>query len=197
MMKVDIKIIFFGSFLDHSATILQKLISAPHITVSGVVTTPPKPAGRQKKTKITPVHKLAQENNLPVFTPEKLNSSSLANIPSVDLFVTAGYGKLLSKQWLEFPQVGAINLHFSLLPKFRGANPAEWAILLGEKITGITLIEMADKFDTGHIISQQQISIDSKDTRVTLYEKLYSLAAKHVPNMLLKHYRWLQKKDFA
>lgn len=190
-------IIFFGSFQHYSTKILKSLHLDNDIRINAVVTTPPMPAGRNKTLTPTHTHTWAQKHQLPVFHPDHLGKKELTQLPPTELFLTAGFGKIMPSSWLKYPQVASLNVHFSLLPKFRGANPAEWAILLGEKNTGITLIEMDEGIDTGQIIAQQQITIDSKDTRVTLYEKLYSLAAKHLPDMLLKHYRWLQKKDFA
>ncbi len=101
-----------------------------------------------------------------------------------DYFITAGYGKILPESWLNYPKLGSLNLHFSLLPAYRGANPAEWAIMCGETITGITLMKMSDKLDGGDIIAQSEIPITNQDTRETLYEKLYTLGAEKLPEWL-------------
>lgn len=174
-------ILFFGSFQHYSTLILQALHQSRAVNIIGVVTTPPRPAGRKKILTPTHTHDWAQKNGIPVFAPETLDTQyrilhTLKNPP--DFFVVAGYGKLLPTSWLAFPKVAAINVHFSLLPKYRGANPAEWAILLGETETGTTLIQMAEEFDTGAILSQEKITIEPEDTRETLYEKLYALGAK-------------------
>jgi methionyl-tRNA formyltransferase len=170
--------------------VLAQLLAAPSIDIIGVVTTPPHPAGRKKELKKTPVHIFAEENNLPVFTPKKLDLATLQEITEKkpDFLLTAGYGKLLPDAWLTFPAAAALNLHFSLLPKFRGANPAEWALLMDEKETGVTVIEMSPSFDTGAMVSQQAIPITNDDTRGSIYSKLYeiggSLLVKTLPKYL-------------
>jgi methionyl-tRNA formyltransferase len=121
-----------------------------------------------------PVQLLAESANIPCLTPETLNEPTL--LPTQpDILFTAGYGKLLPESWLEFPSIAALNLHFSLLPKYRGANPAEWALLLGETETGVSIIEMSPEFDTGKIIAQSSLPISDADTRVSIYQKLYEL----------------------
>ena len=178
------KLTFFGSFQHYSTIILDSLIRAKNIEVTSVVTTPPMPSGPKKLIKRTHTHFYALKNKLPVFHPHKLTPIELSKLPSSDIFLTAGYGKLIPSTWIKHPNTAALNIHFSLLPKFRGANPAEWAILLNESITGITLIEMDSKFDTGSIIDKKELRITPADTRLTLYKKLYSLAAKAAPQML-------------
>lgn len=186
------RVIFCGSFLHYSALILEKMVIAQTIEVVGVVTTPPQPTGRQKILTPTPVQQLAERLNIPVWSPALLNQEILDEIGKKiggqpDLLVTAGYGKLLPPLWLEFPTMAAVNLHFSLLPAYRGANPAEWALLRGEKETGVTLIEMSPRFDTGKMVAQCQIAITASDTRETLYEKLYSLGGDVLPRMLTEY----------
>lgn len=187
-------IIFFGSFQDHSAHILQALHQSNQVEIIGVVTTPPKPAGRKGELKKTAVHLYAESADLPIFTPEKLNSNSLAQLSSStlkpDLFVSAGYGQLLPLSWLQFPTVAALNIHFSLLPKYRGAMPAEWALLCGESQTGVTLMEMNTQLDGGNIISQTSLPITPDDTRETLYSKLYPLGAKLFLFTLPHYLQW-------
>ena len=176
-------IIFFGSFLNYSVQILEKLHHSDTLEIVGIVTTPPQPSSRTKTVTPTPVQIYADKHHLPVFTPEKLDKQSLDNLQSTiydlpNLFVVAGYGKLLPPSWLSFPKTAAINVHFSLLPKYRGANPAEWALLMGESRTGVSIIEMSPEFDTGNIISQASLPIEGTDTRQTLYTKLYDLGAE-------------------
>lgn len=192
-------IIFFGSFQHYSTLILQSLHQHPDIKVQGVITTPPMPAGRKQTLTPTHTHTWAKEHNIPIFTPEKLNHASLQNLKSniqhPDLFIVAGYGKILPPAWLTYPKYGSLNIHFSLLPKYRGANPAEWAILMGETQTGISLITMNPKIDAGDIITQHAIKITPQDNRETLYTRLYSLSARYSSQDILKYYHWLQKKD--
>ena len=181
-------IVFFGSFQHYSVHILESLIErSTHespLHVVGVVTTPPMPVGRKQIITKTPVHLLAEQYNIPVFTPEKLGQPQGVAPTKPDFFITAGYGKILTKEWLDYPTQGALNLHFSLLPSYRGANPAEWAIMCGETKTGITLMKMNEDLDTGDIIAQSEIPITDTDTRETIYEKLYRLGAKELPDWL-------------
>lgn len=218
-------IIFFGSFQHYSSLILQSLHQHPDIKVRGVITTTPMPAGRKQILTPTHTHTWAEEHQLPVFTPDTLNKATLTKLTSwlnspkpashpeptwsdvtdqkvegpptikADFFVVAGYGKLLPPAWLTYPKYGSLNIHFSLLPKYRGANPAEWAILMGETQTGISLITMNPQIDAGDIITQHAIKITPQDNRETLYTKLYTLSASHSPKDILKYYHWLQKKD--
>jgi methionyl-tRNA formyltransferase len=180
-------IVFFGSFQHYSALILQSLIDSKNIHVTGVVTTPPMPVGRKQIITKTPVHTLAEKYNIPVFTPKNLHQplQTFTNLDEPpDFFLIAGYGKILPESWLNYPKFGSLNLHFSLLPKYRGANPTEWAIMCGETNTGITLINMTSKLDGGDILAQAEIPITPTDTRETLYQKLYELGAKFLPQWL-------------
>jgi methionyl-tRNA formyltransferase len=199
-------IIFFGSFQHYSALILQSLIDHQSLKIVGVITTPPMPVGRKQVITKTPVHLLAEKNNIPVFTPEKLDSKSLKTLSSYfklptsekvpDFFITAGYGQILPKSWLTYPKLGCLNLHFSLLPSYRGANPAEWAIMCGETKTGITLMTMSQKLDGGDIIEQRELAIAQTDTRETLYQKLYELGARQLPDMLIRHAQRQKNNQF-
>lgn len=169
-----LKIIFFGSFQNYSVQVLKVL--AKHFTVTGVFTTPPKPAGRHMIATPTPIQQYAERHTLDVFALE-----SLQNIPTEikkpDFLIVAGYGKLIPPAWLHFPKVMAINMHPSLLPDYRGAFPAEWALLRGEKKTGVSLVKMSEEFDKGDILAQIEYTLLPKDTRETIYEKLYDLGA--------------------
>lgn len=184
MTSTPIRVLFCGSFQHYSTTVLQALLHSTAIKIVGVVTTPPRPAGRQQLLTKTDVHQFAENQGLPVFYPDNLHQeqvlqdieTQLGHKPEV-LF-TAGYGKLLPASWLDFPLLGAVNLHFSLLPKYRGANPAEWALLLGETETGVTWIEMNPEFDAGTIIAAAPSPITPVDTRETIYDKLYSLGGE-------------------
>ncbi len=192
-------IIFFGSFLEYSTQIASQLHQSPDVNLLGIVTTPPKPAGRKQALTKTHTHTWAQSQNLPVFTPENLTPQSLHQFEnwllkldhstkkSIDFFVVAGYGKLLPSNWLKYPNIAALNVHFSLLPKYRGAMPGEWALLMGETVTGDTLIEMSPEFDSGNIISQSKVDISPDETRESLYQKLYQLGGE-LTLQTLPHY---------
>lgn len=177
-------IIFFGSFQSYSVQVLEKLVN--NFDIKAVITTPPKPAGRHLEIKKTEVQEFAEKNNLKVYP-----LASLKEIPpeleQSDFIVTAGYGKLIPDIWLDFPKIMAVNIHFSLLPFYRGAFPAEWAILHGETETGVTLIKMSQDFDKGEILAQKKFPILESDNRETLYHKLYDLggemAVKYLPQI--------------
>lgn len=203
-----VKCIFFGSFLEYSVIILDKLHSDPRFHIQAVITTPPKPAGRKQQLKKTAVQIYAETHHLPCFTPEKLDISTLNlfenwsskighSTKNVQFFVVAGYSKIFPQSWLNYPQVAPINIHFSLLPSYRGAMPAEWAILAGESQTGVTVIKMNSGLDTGDIISQAKIPIQQtclelsgKDTRESLYHKLYTLGADLCLETLPIYSKW-------
>lgn len=208
-------IIFFGSFLEYSVEVLKGLLDgdgddaaaseagSSHgepINVIAVVTTPPKPAGRKQELQYTHVHEYAKSQNIPVFAPEKLTQNSLAELArfgECDYFVTAGYGKLLPVSWLEYPRLAALNVHFSLLPKYRGANPGEWAILSGETETGISVIEMSAQFDTGAVVAQAEIPITEQDTRETVYQQLYTLGGETTQEVLQTDFVWRTQETLS
>lgn len=194
------RIVFFGSFLEYSVTILKALHQSTQFEVVAVVSTPTKPAGRKKQLKPTAVSEFALQENLPLLTPETLDDQTLKQLNDLtsqppDFVVVAGYGKLLPPSWLSWAKLAPVNVHFSLLPKYRGAMPGEWAILLGEAHTGVSLIEMSDKIDQGKLICQEQIDIFETDTRVTLYDKLYQLGAKLTVETLPLLASWHQEPD--
>lgn len=190
-------IIFFGSFLEYSVEVLKGLLKTSEfgepIKVVAVVTTPPLPAGRKQELQFTHVHKYAESLDIPVFAPDKLTLEALAKLAQFgecEYFVTAGYGKLLPAEWLEYPKLAALNVHFSLLPKYRGANPGEWALISGETKTGISVIEMSAQFDTGAILAQAESTISKQDTRETVYRQLYSLGGQTIREVLQTDYVW-------
>jgi methionyl-tRNA formyltransferase len=148
--------------------------------VSGVVTTPPQPKGRNLTLIPSEVETFSKLNKIQTFTPENLTvaPSDMIGTEIPDFFVVAGYGKLLPESWLNYPKIMAINMHPSLLPKYRGRFPAEWAILNREKETGATLIKMNPKFDQGMILAQSRVNIEPIDTKETLYNKLFKSGAE-------------------
>lgn len=178
-------IVFFGSFGQYSATVLDKLIQANEIEVLQVITTPPV-IDKKGKEKMNAVHKLAENNSIPVSTKLPGTLSEIKKNFKADFIITAGYGKLLPSKLLSEPKIASLNLHFSLLPKYRGANPGEWAIMMGEEKSGVTIIEMNEEFDKGGTIYQQSIDLEKNETRESLYEKLYSLGGEIFPNVIKK-----------
>lgn len=171
------KVIFMGT-PDFSTKVLEMLISEHDVIA--VVTQPDRPVGRKRILTPPPVKKVALEHDIKVYQPEKLKDSeeleSLLNL-NADLIVTAAFGQLLPEELLNMPRLGAINVHASLLPKYRGGAPIHQAIIDGEKETGITIMYMVKQLDAGNIISQKAIQINDNDNVGTLHDKLSFLGA--------------------
>ncbi len=168
------KILFMGT-PDFAKESLEKIIDFGYEVV-GVVAPPDKPKGRGMKMIACPVKEFAIEKNIKVFQPEKIvnNKEFKEEIKALepDLFCVVSYGKLLPKSFLQIPKKGAINVHPSLLPKYRGAAPIQWAILNGDKTTGITIMYMNEKMDAGDIILQKEFEIDENETTGELWNRL-------------------------
>ena len=158
---------------------LRALAEAPDVAVLLVVTQPDRPAGRGLKPQPTPIKVLAEELGLPVFQPERINRE-VERIRALqpDVLVVAAYGQILSKALLDVPRLGSVNLHASLLPKYRGAAPIQWALLSGETVTGVTTFLMDEGLDTGPILLQREVPIDEDDTAGTLEAKLAEIGAE-------------------
>jgi len=177
------QILFFGSFGEYSVSVLNALLKAKSYQLSAVITTPPSPKGRHLHLTPNEVQDYSKKNNIPVYTPDNLHSFTL-QLSRPDFLVVAGYGKLIPQTWLDLPKIMAVNMHPSLLPDYAGRCPAEWAILNGETETGVTLIQMTEKFDSGPILAQEKLPISPNDTRLTLYTKLFDLGAKMLIDIL-------------
>ena len=160
---------------------LEALITAGH-TLCGVFCQPDKPVGRhQNKLQPPPVKERALAHDIPVFQPVKLrDGSALALIQELapELIVVAAYGRILPQDILDCPPMGCINVHSSLLPKYRGAAPINWAILNGEKETGVTIMHMAAELDAGDVIAQASTPIDPAETAPELTARLAELGGK-------------------
>ena len=153
---------------------LEKLIEAGHEIV-GVFTQPDKPKNRGMKLLPPPVKVCAQEHEIPVYQPTKLrDGTALAQIQALapELIVVAAYGRILPDEILDYPKLGCINVHSSLLPRYRGAAPINWAILNGDEKTGVTIMHMANELDAGDIITQAATAIDPDEDAETLYQRL-------------------------
>ncbi len=164
---------------DFSTKVLEMLI-AEHDVIA-VVTQPDRPVGRKRKMTPPPVKRVAQEAGIQVYQPEKLaDSEELDHLLQLDtdLIVTAAFGQLLPESLLEAPRLGAINVHASLLPKYRGGAPIHQAIIDGESETGVTIMYMVKKLDAGNIISQKAIEIEDQDNVGSLHDKLSFLGAE-------------------
>ncbi len=150
--------------------------------VVAVVTQPDRPQGRKKVLMPTPVKEVAAERGIPVLQPQRMRSpEAVAELAAYkpDLIVTAAYGQILPKAVLDLPANGCVNVHGSLLPKYRGGAPIQRCIINGETETGITLMYMAEGLDTGDMIAQVKVAIEEEDTSGTLFEKL-SLAGSQL-----------------
>lgn len=167
------KIVYMGT-PDFSVGALEALIEAGH-TVTAVVTQPDKPKGRGKEMQFPPVKECAIRHGIPVFQPAKIKApeavAQLREYPA-DVYVVAAFGQILSREILEMPKYGCLNIHASLLPKYRGAAPIQWAIINGEKETGITIMQMDEGLDTGDMLLQKAVMIDEKETGESLHDKL-------------------------
>lgn len=167
-------IVFMGT-PDFAVEALSKIYDAGH-NVLAVVSQPDKPSGRGMKLLPTPVKEYAVSKNLKVYQPEKIrkNVEFIEEIKSLkpDAIVVVAYGKILPKELLEIPKYGSINVHASLLPKYRGSAPIQWAIINGETKTGITTMYMDAGMDTGDMILKSEVDILDSDDYGTLYEKL-------------------------
>lgn len=172
-MTQSLRIVFAGT-PDFAAKHLSAIL-ATHHQVVGVYSQPDRPAGRGKKLQASPVKQLAQDNQLPVFQPETLKSedtqAQLAQLEA-DVMVVVAYGLLLPVDVLKMPAYGCLNVHGSLLPRWRGAAPIQRAIWAGDTETGVTIMQMDEGLDTGDMLIKQAIPIDAEDTSATLYEKL-------------------------
>ncbi len=185
--KVKLKILYMGS-PDFAIEPLKYLINSGYEIV-GVVTQPDKPAKRGKKITPPPVKEFALKHNLKIFQPETLKKSVVGDIflkMDFDFIVTAAYGKILPDWFLKLPSKLAINIHPSLLPKYRGAAPINWAIINGEKETGVTIMEMVKRLDAGDIFLQEKIEIGENETAGELTERLSKLGGKLLLQFLEK-----------
>lgn len=166
----DLNVVFMGT-PDFSVPVLKMLIN--NTNVIGVVTQPDKPVGRSGKIEITPVKKVAFDNDIPIFQPIKIKEdyTNILNL-NPDIIITCAYGQIIPKEILDYPRLGCINVHASLLPYHRGGAPIHRAIIDGDKKTGVTIMYMGIGMDSGDIISQKEIDILDTDTAESLFDKL-------------------------
>lgn len=181
----DMRIVFMGT-PDFAAAILERLISTGR-NVVGVFSQPDKPVGRKQIIEATPTKKLAQEHGIPVFQPTKMkDGTALEMMKSLepDLVVVAAYGRILPKDLLDVPPLGCVNVHGSLLPKYRGAAPIQWSVINGDKVTGVTTMYMAEGMDTGDMILKLETEIGENETAGELFERLAVLGADSIEKTL-------------
>lgn len=175
---MNIKIVFMGS-PEFSLFTLASLIE--NYDVVGVVTQPDRPSGRGKKLKSLPVKLLAEKENIPIIQPSRLKEPGVFDqlmTWNPDLIVVVAFGQILRANVLELPKFGCVNVHASLLPRWRGAAPIQAAIYHGDEVTGVTIMKMDSGIDTGPIISKKPLRILSKDTSVSLSSKLSKLGSE-------------------
>ncbi len=179
------KILFMGT-PDFAAGSLKSLIDAGY-EISAVVTQPDRPKGRSGKPVFSPVKEVAVEAGIPVLQPERIKrpeeTARLLEYPA-DIYVIAAFGQILSKEILEQPRLGCINVHASLLPKYRGASPIQRVILDGEKSTGITIMQMNEGLDTGDILYRKTIELAPDETFETLHDRLMVLGGEALTEAL-------------
>lgn len=172
------KIVFMGTPAA-AAESLRRLLGAGHEVVA-VYTQPDRPSGRGNKIAFSPVKEIALENDLPLYQPTKIKTDeALQEFRSraADVAVVVAYGRILPAGFLNAFAIGAINVHFSLLPKYRGAAPVNWAIVNGEEMTGVTTIKMDEGLDTGDILVAEETPIGKQETAPELMDRLAELGA--------------------
>lgn len=164
------KIIFMGT-PEFSATILTALLNSDY-EIAAVITNPDAPVGRKQILTPSPVKVVAEKNKIPIIQPEKMRDFN------VDLAIVAAYGKIIPKHILDIPRYGTINVHPSLLPKYRGASPIQNAILNGDKKTSVTIMKLDKEMDHGPILAQEEFPIADSDTYESLSQKLAMMGAE-------------------
>ena len=175
-----LRIVFMGT-AELSCASLQALIATPDFKVLAVVTRPDRPKGRDLKLQPTPVKELALRENLPVLQPEKARSESFLDelrALAPELIAVAAYGQILPRSILDLPRFGCLNVHTSLLPKYRGPGPIQWAILNGDAETGVTIMKIDATLDTGDIVAQESTPIGPEDDSAILHDRLAKMGAE-------------------
>lgn len=173
------KIIFMGT-PDFAVGTLEALVEAGHEVVLAV-TQPDKPKGRGKEMQYTPVKECALKYDIPVFQPRRVREPECIEELrkyDADIMVVVAFGQILPKEILEMCPYGCVNVHASLLPKYRGAAPIQWAIIDGEEVTGVTTMQMDEGLDTGDMLLKVEIPIEAKETGGSLFDKLMNAGAK-------------------
>lgn len=173
------KVIFMGT-PDFSVGILKALVQAGHEVVLAV-TQPDKSKGRGGKMQYPPVKEKALEYQIPVFQPKRVRNpeciEELRKYPA-DIMVVVAFGQILPKEILEMTPYGCVNVHASLLPKYRGAAPIQWAVINGEKVSGVTTMQMDEGIDTGDMLLKTEVVLDEKETGGSLHDKLSAAGAE-------------------
>ena len=174
------RIVFLGT-PDFAVKPFENIIENGYNVVAAV-TNPDKPVGRKQTITACPVKETALRHGIPVYQYTKIRNEGVEDLKALkpDLMVTCAFGQILSQEILDIPTIGTINIHASLLPKYRGSSPIQWAIINGEKVTGITIMFTDVGVDTGDIILQDELQIENTDTAGTLFDKLSVLGSRSV-----------------
>lgn len=173
------RVVFMGT-PDFSVPTLEKIIEAGH-EVIGVVTQPDKAKGRGKKVLFPPVKEKALEHNLPVYQPKRAREPEFIEQMrelNPDVMVVVAFGQILPKALLDIPKYGCVNVHASLLPKYRGAAPIQWAVIRGEKVSGVTTMQMDVGLDTGDMLMKTEVALTEDETGGSLHDKLSVLGGE-------------------
>jgi len=188
---IKIRTVFMGTS-NFAKEILESLINEKY-NVVGTFTKPDSKIGRKQEICESPIKKLSIEKNIPVFQPQKFDAAAISDLQELkpDLVIVAAYGKILPKKALEIPGFGNLNVHPSLLPKFRGPSPIQNTLLAGEKESGTTIMLMDEGMDTGAIIAQKNISVNDNDNSETLGKKLSLLSAQFLLEIVPL---WIERK---
>lgn len=185
------RIVFMGT-PDFAAASLQKLLDE-HFEVAGVFTQPDKPKNRGMKLMASPVKEIAERAGIPVFQPVKMrDGTALETLKSLapELVVVVAYGRILPDELLSVPSLGTINIHGSLLPKYRGAAPIQWAVLNGDKTTGVTSMYLATELDSGDMIYKSETEVGEFETSGELFDRLKDIGAE----LLIKTVRAIEDR---
>ncbi|PJB69614.1 MAG: methionyl-tRNA formyltransferase [Alphaproteobacteria bacterium CG_4_9_14_3_um_filter_47_13] len=186
MTEKKLRIAFMGT-PDFAVPALKDLIGSGHPIVC-VYTQPPRPKGRGYQVIPSPVHEVASTHGIPVFTPQSLKKDSLAQAQflahDLDLAIVAAYGLILPRVILEAPRLGCLNIHASLLPRWRGASPIQHAIWKGDQETGITIMQMDEGLDTGAMLARESVPIRLQTTAPSLHDELSALGAGMIVNIV-------------
>ena len=173
------RVVFMGT-PDFAVGTLEAILAAGHEVV-GVFTQPDKPKGRGKNMQFPPVKETALAHGLPVYQPEKIREASFVDTlrkMEPEVIVVVAFGQILTKEILDMPKYGCINVHASLLPKYRGSAPIQWAVINGEKESGVTTMLMNEGIDTGDMLKKAVVHLDEKETGGSLFDKLADEGAK-------------------
>ncbi len=174
------KIVFFGS-PDSAVYSLKRIVDEGH-DIKLIITQPDKPSGRQRRLTSSPVKRFAQELNIPLHQPSRIRKDPVAleKLKAIDpeLNVVVAYGQIIPSSLIYLPKYNSINLHFSLLPKYRGASPVHWSILNGDKTTGVTIFELDEKMDEGDLLAKQELEILPGEYAYELEVRLAAIGAE-------------------